>query len=64
MPYYPDLTECDYFGLWDDVLLAVGWLEEGEPFPTGPVSDEFVDVLSELAARSVQRRTVAGWLKN
>ncbi|HKV77945.1 MAG TPA: hypothetical protein VJP02_07395 [Candidatus Sulfotelmatobacter sp.] len=41
MAYYADLSPCDYFGRWQEVLIAVGWLEPGHSFARGKVSKEF-----------------------
>jgi hypothetical protein len=39
--YYADFSPCDYFGRWQEALIAVGWLEPGHSFATGNVSKEF-----------------------
>jgi hypothetical protein len=36
--YLPDLSPCDYFGFDPEGrLLAVGWLEPGQPYSEGKV---------------------------
>lgn len=57
---YPDLASCDYFGKWQDVLLAVGWLEAGIPFPKGNVSREFFRTLVRLGRDPWQPVASAG----
>jgi hypothetical protein len=38
MAWYADLSPCDYFGDENSThLRAVGWLERGQPFITGPI---------------------------
>ena len=48
MTTYRDLDPCRYFGA--SGLIAVGWLGSGAEFPSGPVSDEFLETLFELLA--------------
>jgi hypothetical protein len=55
MTYYADLSPCDYFPSRKSPLLprktpllAVGWLENGRPVPTGEVSEQVFDQLREL----------------
>ena len=48
MTYYPDLSACDYFGSTDVPLVAIGWLENGRPVPTGEVPEQVFDQLREL----------------
>jgi len=44
--YFPDLSPYTY---WDDEAdrntLNVGWLDDAHPYPTGAVSDTFLDAL-------------------
>ena len=54
MTFYKDLSKCDYFGSWTEVLLAVGWLEPGEDYAKGPVSEEVLSRLGELLENPVQ----------
>jgi hypothetical protein len=46
--YYEDLCACDYFGLANVPLIAVGWLESGQPVPTGDVSPVVFERLFDL----------------
>ena len=48
MAFYTDLSRCDYFGRWQEVLIAVGWLEQGHASATGTVSKEFFEQLVGL----------------
>ena len=48
MTYYPDLSACDYFGSIDVPLVAIGWLENGRPVPTGEVPEQVFEQLREL----------------
>jgi hypothetical protein len=57
---YSDLASCDYFGKWQDVLLAVGWLEAGRPFSKGAVSKEFFRALVQLGRDPWQPLVAAG----
>ena len=41
MAHFDDMTSCTYFGLWQDRLIAVGWLVPGEEYQQGAVSEEF-----------------------
>jgi hypothetical protein len=47
MTYYADLSPCDY-SQWAPNALAIGWLEHGQFFPTGPTSREFRRALLRL----------------
>ena len=58
MTYYPDLSPCGYFDNWEQTLVAVGWLEPGQSFTTGPVPETFLNRLVELTKVAVQKRTV------
>jgi hypothetical protein len=49
MAWYEDLAPCDYFGPAAAACLrAVGWLERGRPFLTGPVAAAVYARLVEL----------------
>ena len=49
MTYFPDLSPCRYFnGLWSDRLIAIGWLEPGNEYQKGDVSEEFFKALVTL----------------
>lgn len=53
MASYPDLSPCTYFGIDPgETLLAVGWLERGDAFPTGTVEDRVYQRLTELTRQS------------
>jgi hypothetical protein len=60
MTYYPDLSPCDYFPPSQAILLAVGWLENGRPVPTGEVPEQVFDQLLELL-REPWGPTFFGW---
>jgi hypothetical protein len=59
LAWYVDLAQCKYFGS-DPNLLAVGWLENGRPFETGPVDPAFRDRLIELLRHPWARVALAG----
>lgn len=61
MAYYLDLSPCDYFGRWQGVLIAVGWLEQGHAFATGTVSKEFLAQLVGLLTDPWQPAVTAGF---
>ena len=61
MAYYADLSPCDYFGRWQEVLIAVGWLEPGHSFATGKVSKEFFAQLIGLLRNPWQPVVTAGY---
>jgi hypothetical protein len=46
MAWFADLEPRTYFGV--DSVVAVGWLEQGRPFATGPVAKEVYARLVEL----------------
>jgi hypothetical protein len=49
MTWFADLTPCDYFSGGPAANLeAVGWLESGQPFPTGIVERAVYDKLVTL----------------
>lgn len=60
MAYYPDFARCDYFGKWEDALVAIGWHEAGRPFVTGHVDKVFFDALAHLLVEPWQPAAVAG----
>jgi hypothetical protein len=55
--HIPDLERCKYSeGMlnadqWNAPLLAVGWLEDGHPFPLGAVTPDFVSKLHKLVSQ-------------
>ena len=59
--YYADLSPCEYFGRWREVLIAVGWLEQGHSFATGKVSKEFLAHLISLLKDPWQPAVAAGF---
>jgi hypothetical protein len=62
MAWFADLSPCDYFGAeCAHCLLAVGWLERGRPFPTGPVDPEVYARLVELLKDPWQPAISAGF---
>ena len=61
MAYYADLSQCGYFGRWQEVLIAVGWLEQGHSFATGKVSKEFFAQLVGLLTDPWQPAVTAGF---
>lgn len=60
MAYYPDFTPCDYFGRWENILMAVGWHERGHPFTTGLVSRDFFTKLVCMLSNTWEPIVVAG----
>jgi hypothetical protein len=49
MTYYPDQSSCGYFECnQPEKLIAVGWLDPGDPFNQGPVSADFFSKLTGL----------------
>ena len=62
MPYFPDMKPCTYFAIaGGDYLLAVGWLEGGNEFPTGNVPEAFYRRLEQLLADPWQPFVAAGF---
>jgi hypothetical protein len=58
MAWFADLEPCGYFVV--DSVIAVGWLEQGRPFATGPVAKEVYARLVELAKDPWQPLATAG----
>ena len=58
MAHYDDLAPCTYFGRWEHVLLAIGWLEAGRPYRKGSVEREVLFCACLLAARSMATSSV------
>lgn len=55
MAWFEDLSSCTYFGRdAAPYLRAVGWLQNGQPFPTGPADPQMIARLVELAGQSWQ----------
>jgi len=61
MTYFPDLSRCDYFGPIDLSLVAIGWLENGHPVPTGEVPEQVFEQLQELLREPWEPVAFAGW---
>jgi hypothetical protein len=61
MTYYADLSPCDYFGPREANLVAVGWLENGRPVPTGEVPEPVFDQLQELLREPWAPVAFPGW---
>jgi hypothetical protein len=61
LAYYVDLTPCNYFGRWQEFLIAVGWLEPGHSFATGKVSKKFIEQLVFLLRDPWQPVVAAGF---
>ena len=60
MTYFKDLNPCSYFGKWSETLSAIGWLDMGNDFAKGAVSDENFMALVRLCADPWQPVAVAG----
>jgi hypothetical protein len=60
MAYYEDLALCDYFGLAEQRLVAVGWIDANHAYAKGPVTVECFGSLSRLVAKAWQPFAVAG----
>jgi hypothetical protein len=55
MAWYADLSPCDYYGAeCASFLRAVGWLERGQPFATGPVEAAVYQRLVEMLKEAWQ----------
>lgn len=50
MAHFQDLTPCNYFPWWEQ-LLAVGWLENGHAYPRGAVDEKFFAALFRLCVK-------------
>jgi hypothetical protein len=61
MAYYIDLSLCDYFKRWQDVLVAIGWLDLNHPYATGEVSPAFFSALVSLLENPWQPAALAGY---
>jgi hypothetical protein len=50
MAYSKDFTVCTYFdtGAWLCRLVAIGWIEHGKPFETGPEDSALVERIGVL----------------
>ena len=54
MTHFEDGSPCDYFGLSEARLLAIGWLTSDYPHARGEVSTQFFQSLVELLAEPWQ----------
>jgi hypothetical protein len=53
--HYPDLSPCDHFPFDSQgKVVAVGWLESGQPYRDEEISREFVERLAELSSNPWQ----------
>ena len=50
MTWFRDLTSCRYGGRKYQEALAVGWLGEDMPFPSGSVDESILEGLGTIAA--------------
>lgn len=57
---YEDLSPCTHFGVEQEKLLAVGWLDAQSAFAKGKVSSDFFKSLVELLADPWQPVAIAG----
>ena len=57
--WFDDLSPCTYFPA-DAKLLAVGWLERGNPYRTGTVDRRVYDALVEMRKNAWQPFVCAG----
>jgi hypothetical protein len=57
---FDDLEPCTYFGRWQDVLRAVGWLGPGHPFAKDVVPEPVFRAIVQLANDPWQPVAVAG----
>lgn len=50
MAYFKDFTPCTYFATdeWQCRLMAIGWIEQGKPFPRGTVGDGVIERIATL----------------
>src|ERR1041384_2740196 len=61
MAWFADLSPCLYFGdEFADMLVAVGWLEQGRPFETGRVEPDVYSKLVELFKQPWEPGTFMG----
>ena len=60
MALYKDLSTCDYIPGAAEVAIAVGWLEGGFDFPTGPTPEDDYSRLKELSRGSFMPIVSAG----
>jgi hypothetical protein len=61
MSYFADLTRFSYLGDRGPALLNVGWLEAGNPYPQGTVSEADIAALERLASGTWQPIFCRGW---
>jgi len=58
--HFQDLSRCDYFRA-NDALVSIGWLERGQDYQRGEVSEEFSNKLQSLLVRPFQPSMKMGW---
>ena len=56
----PDLSPCSYLPVVADHILAVGWIDKGSEFATGPTPPEVFARLQTFASRPWQPFVTAG----
>jgi len=61
MAWFEDLTECTYFGIRVETLLAVGWLEQGRAFPVGEVDHKVYAALKKYLVNPWQPTMFLGF---
>ena len=60
MATYKDLDPLLYFGMWQESLRAVGWIDSSSDYPRGETSEEFFLALVRLCADPWQPVVAAG----
>lgn len=60
LAHYDDLSECDYFGDSHGRLRAIGWLQEGHPYPRGQPPRAFFEALVALTISPWEPIVLAG----
>lgn len=53
MAFFADLTPHTYAATAGLEILNIGWLDEGQPFPTFPTSEAFRNALLELCEHPI-----------
>jgi hypothetical protein len=60
MTAFEDLSPCTYFGRWEEVLVAVGWLDATRDYSRGPVREEVFAALTRLLVDPWQPAVLSG----
>jgi hypothetical protein len=60
MSHSEDLSPNKYFGRWQDILVSVGWLDNGHDYPRGAVPLDFFRALVRLLEDPWQPGVFAG----